>query len=993
MSNELSGIIICTDATGSMGSSMSSIKKTMTQLNCITELLGIAKSELAVFRDYDSGSKGYKFGGVAFLSGEATNVQESNFNRDYMNYPSGGRGVPEAHKTFLNQLLFMREKDCEDQKGNIDSQIPKCKKLVFMYTDAPPHLTYNDDVEGEAERKYLQSRGFIDNWFVLCAEVRKYFRVVTVLTKKGTDLCNIYAVLGEVVSVEENTAECITETTMDIFMKLIGQASNGSSSFHSMDPQYIIETQIEDPSVFNNIKKLTSKTITPLVIFNIRTTLKTAFPKVVLSSFQKLFNSGIVSGLMSNSVIGHFWRRVNGFIRSCEDNKYESQVQTLCNTLSNLILKLPPVTGEKLKKWVEESYDQTGEIRKIQLSKWQESKSFLYLPGNPNISYKVINEVTRGAQNFIEIMEFISLIEIRNDTPLFPEDEELAAESIPLGLTPREVFMLLPHLLSPGMRFYIRGALIVAILSLKNKLLAPLAESFLMEKKGEWINLELKMESGVEKPAIPMNWSVGFMKILKLLPEEFLTEQELKFRDHFLTVCTIRANMSAHINCKMGITSLTSLRTANDYRVLCSGCGISRSFSVIAESGKCGLCVSLTNPKMVSENLICWKSDAPCDKTTEREDGKGNWACCNKSLCRAHYHVTNTEHLNVSSKCHFCRYEDKTAPTVECMNCCLKYVSDGKVAMEAMETALGHAQGEEINRIERALKLDRFICPRCVISPNNTVNEVSVEIFHLMNTNPELKDILPVGPYSALISKQKLNKIVREVEATDSKHGPAVLYHNGFKIINPDDAKSRVLDEILHGSAVETCTMCYDDVSVSKMGYMCGNCSNRVCDSCSSHWYQRTQCGELVSHATMLCPHCKEAPKYAVMKRAHKELVAIRNRKTYTWNPTDHHGWCTTCNNLAPVVARVCAETAPVLKDWECGACKEQKLLKNTMDAPTSKSCPGCGIATVLGDGCNHITCPVVTCGEHWCYVCEEGGFNGESIYNHLDEEHGGYWN
>ena len=30
---------------------------------------------------------------------------------------------------------------------------------------------------------------------------------------------------------------------------------------------------------------------------------------------------------------------------------------------------------------------------------------------------------------------------------------------------------------------------------------------------------------------------------------------------------------------------------------------------------------------------------------------------------------------------------------------------------------------------------------------------------------------------------------------------------------------------------------------------------------------------------------------------------------------------------------------------------------------------------------CNHMTC---VCGEHWCWPCGEGGFDHDSIYDHM---------
>lgn len=49
-----------------------------------------------------------------------------------------------------------------------------------------------------------------------------------------------------------------------------------------------------------------------------------------------------------------------------------------------------------------------------------------------------------------------------------------------------------------------------------------------------------------------------------------------------------------------------------------------------------------------------------------------------------------------------------------------------------------------------------------------------------------------------------------------------------------------------------------------------------------------------------------------------------------------------------------------------------------------AKACPKCGMWVMKMSGCNHMTCTVPNCGEHFCYVCAHGARTGGEIYAHM---------
>jgi hypothetical protein len=52
------------------------------------------------------------------------------------------------------------------------------------------------------------------------------------------------------------------------------------------------------------------------------------------------------------------------------------------------------------------------------------------------------------------------------------------------------------------------------------------------------------------------------------------------------------------------------------------------------------------------------------------------------------------------------------------------------------------------------------------------------------------------------------------------------------------------------------------------------------------------------------------------------------------------------------------------------------------------KDCPKCGTPIQKSFGCNHMTCP--TCQTHICWVCMETFAEGDPVYAHMKQAHGG---
>ncbi|KAL4486759.1 hypothetical protein ABPG72_006591 [Tetrahymena utriculariae] len=69
---------------------------------------------------------------------------------------------------------------------------------------------------------------------------------------------------------------------------------------------------------------------------------------------------------------------------------------------------------------------------------------------------------------------------------------------------------------------------------------------------------------------------------------------------------------------------------------------------------------------------------------------------------------------------------------------------------------------------------------------------------------------------------------------------------------------------------------------------------------------------------------------------------------------------------------------------------KQLQLDKENLKGIEFITCPKCNFKATKGEGCNHITCK---CGAHFCAKCLKEFKTPKEVYQHLDEEHQGYYN
>lgn len=928
--------IDCCDVTGSMGQAC--IANLMTVKELIAAFGMVNKSydggKIAVVGDYDRETLDSHCGGVSICGYD--NID--NIDRWLSNYmkPRGGGGVPEAYKTFFNVI-------------NKNYGRKNCDKIVFLYCDAPPHGINKCvlDSEGKLEEKYLKEHDMIQDWDMLCSELKKNkFKIFTFLTTNNSSLVNIYAKMGDVIVFHQNTAEKIIEAKLKVFYDNVG----------------IQDSYFKDPRSDTN-------------------------PEFIIKCFRNFLSSnGGIMSMITSPILGKFWRqKICGRFNYIDDGKYKKDCQELMNMLSNKAAKLTGDNKELMKKWIEESHNVKEEILDI-LSKITDKDTcdYIILPESDKgkVNIDDILELGRGG-NFAVLGKLIqNLNRVSPSTISETNTKKEDISFIPLSsqLSNRDLFRLIANLLVDGLMFPVNVSYIAAILSINNKYIKDRAIEYLTENKGKWIDWSLDKDTG--SPTSPMFWSINFFRVLRLqfcdqnsnedVSLDYLTNDEKAFRDKFLDVANIMTIKNINLELTVPI-SIEKPRPDFTWKIPCKkGLNNDKPHS---------RCFTVTNGE--TESCYLCDYDVVID---EKYQDKTYWAQCR--TCRCMYGITAIDDLNVEPKCHYCR-ELMPGQKVTCESCLLDFASPNKshsVAMrichnDTSDTVDVSSKNDTSGTVDMSDNNEKFKCPLCVKNPSSMKRQINVKFIDLLEENPGLYDLIPYDVKENYNSNIKLWQRVRSVVENNKKFTRTELAYNKFRIHNIDEIINQVKDSIVKYNHYETCNMCIEDVPVGRMTKACGNCQNRVCTTCVESWYGQVNLGEIINEANIKCPFCKCMPKFNIIKNL--DVAVLKNirstkgnkGKICDWNKSYVYASCIKCLNVKSALERVCADLNPVeIKNWKCDECSTADIVAE------NKKCYNCGIMVEKTGGCNHITC---RCGSHWCWTCEKGYPVGE-IYNHM---------
>ncbi|KAF1964821.1 hypothetical protein BU23DRAFT_50519 [Bimuria novae-zelandiae CBS 107.79] len=600
---------------------------------------------------------------------------------------------------------------------------------------------------------------------------------------------------------------------------------------------------------------------------------------------------------------------------------------------------------------------------------------------------------------------------------------------IPLSLASQEqgwkFFKILLHTVLPGTMLSTRPAMVLAALAMRigiKPLFEP-ASSALMFWRDKWNNT-----------GVPENWNVGCLGLLLDADDEYQKEMsnrgtttddsvgillptDRELFSQLVAYKLVEANLSTTLVADVSWTpEKTQLPVG--HVVTCTRCKHPRSVTVMAEKsgGQCGLCIARD-----------WKDAAHKKRALETnitEDGNLSWVECSVPTCRAQYVCYNPEDLNVRAKCHYCRRNQGVAPTLECERCLSRVIWP---------------------REWRAAAATPFHCVACldgrktVVEADTTAQQICQENgleWLLRNEKETLKQPFQ-GSIFRTISTIGPKAFLANVRVLPTYEGSLTL--RGKPIQNKAALRSDLESWIYRRSAEKTpCSLCFSEFPNARLLPACRRrgCHQRICQNCLHGWYGQNHAGSIINPAALFCPFCRRPPATRTLAAYGKGihavggLMAALNEKGQ-WI----HAWCGSCSKACRLMERECARGAPEpVERFTCDDCKthaleqariaeeearraaeraariaarhdaaEQRQRRLEAERELSiaararaeleypvKKCPGCGVRSQKIYGCDHVRCPIKTCGVHWCWGCGKA-FTQRVIFEHMSDEHGGY--
>ena len=830
---------------------------------------------------------------------------------------SGGQDLPEAAKSAAFELTKKVEK----------------KTLVIWYTDAPPHTNFTGSQGGNMEK---EQRALGDNfdWVTLCTMLASLNSSVWVLLPHDTSHNNqaIYSYMSNVtggktllLSVNSNI---IGTTTVGLVLAVMGH----KYEFHNTSECYITnhndqinnENDINNILIQNNRDRIQSRPVEMQFSGDAgknlmrKFTYDSEYKDIVYKVFEDILTPQLIKSLTYNPLFGALWRAI------CRDRNDERR-DTLVNKLSNLISSITGTDKVVMQVFIEESYNQSGQIEELIDACGDKKFPAVILEKDIGVAKletkgrvgkftsKDILEITRSCSpsSLRQLCEILTGLKIVDDINITNQ------KFIPIALKNNEFFACLPHLVVDGVMFSFRASVVMAMLVIYTgtEPLLDKAWQFVLDSRGKWL-----VKDQAE------NFSYEFIKFALRVDDKMcsdcLTDSERNTFKNLHTIGGLKINANTTLNLKLPFTSCKTTRP--DYKFKCSKCNEMRSFTILNEDNVCGLCL--------------------CDPTIEYQsvsDTHSYWCECR--TCKVHYAVEDVGKLNVEPKCHFCRNQI-AAPSITCTTCRNNFVC-----------CMDNPEFNDRNKS----------CPICVDSqPSDQEIEVSV------------KNYLKGG--DTIFASKSVWSIYEDMKFKPTI--PNIVYptkYNGKQVLNVNDLKSNVDNWIvLEKAEIGVCMICFNEMNKHKLYDVCDlkNCNTKACLDCLTHWYGEPKPGNILPIGNLKCTFCRKPPTSRILKKYNKELCTLKTFDHKTVDNNWHYAWCIKCYKGKKYVEKECAEDAPEVSHFVCEDCTE--VGKDIL----CKTCPHCGVMVEKSSGCDHITC---SCGSHWCYACNELSTK-DKIYDHM---------
>lgn len=979
-----------------------------------------------------------------------------------------GHDWPEATKTALAHAYQLMRTDATT--------------IILLYADAPPHIKGSRGL-WQAEQDALNEPGAYGGSAKLFADwtsaarslapgnpqrkEAQVFSIIESATNFAVESRALYTYLstltGGVCIVLERypSSTAISKLTVGLLLAWMGVDKQGSqpdrqrlaTHWHFVDTSGIHEITSETdasavrylPAVWRDAHELLRLAINlasspltletmaaiiprreePVLDFAARYKADPSYRELVTAQLADIIEAD-VAALSLNPVFGTLWRTV------CNDRLNPART-TLISRFGFHVDRIYDLKEKaRLKEWLEESYDWTGEIlAAVQAVPAEARYPCVFLDptsrsggdndGPVELTRSALLEIGRSCDNRIlrrlgRILTRLTYVNSPDELPAHisstPEDK---VPRIPMALAApeydRKFWKILLHLVLPGTMLAPRPAALLAALSLRMGI-KPLEQSActeLLAWRGEWNTLK-----------IPETWSINCLSLLleadhkqrQLMAgsqtqaadaQTILKAEDRRLFQTLVDYKLLEMNLDTTLTAEVGWTPAKSTIPMGPV-VSCKTCRFPRSVTIMAEGGMCGLCAFV---KSSCHDLSEEECDA-CVRTrvsmADNSATEATWAECSVAECRAQYVIYDPVKLRVRPKCHYCRqkatvsrHDPKyqtlaSAPCVTCTQCLNRVIWPDEYRPSDFDPAAYNCPACANNH---ATIVEREVTPRALAAENGTVwllrndDNAIARLF----SNRSIFHIVSALTPAQLASLPDKVSVLPHATGTASK--PIRLTLRGKPILNASSLLA-ALAEWVSSRRVQagTCTLCFSsNLPKHALRPACGGrrgCDQPICGDCARAWYGRNARGRLLDLAALACPFCRRPPTpRAALPRGLRYLAGLRDAvaERGTWV----YAWCAGCGCARRFAERDCARGAPAeVEGWRCEECAAAAAQVAPGEVVVVvKECPGCGVATEKVAGCDHIAC---RCGTHWCFNCEKA-VGVREIYRHMSEEHGGWYN
>lgn len=970
--DEVYDLLILVDATYSMSDYLTSLQTSLPNIISISALTNsFSRIGLLAYRDYCDTDLLVWSGWISpKQSNDAAGTQVDLVTAAKGIYPNGGGDYPEATKTGLAKAYEVMREDATT--------------IILLYTDAPPHTTVNGSANGydnhEREQRALEKEGSYGGTGHLFKDWVQASR--TLAMKEGYKRAHVFSVLepsmsrshgnyytflstltgGACFYLQNSTPKDISKVTVDILMAWMGVEKAGAavvdiaakiSRFKNLSGIEDIKKEATKESKGKSsteelpvdsavLKNFMPKRNPPVQDFSQRYKSDALYRKLVVEHLKKIIEQD-VTAISLNPIFGSLWRVV------CNDRENEER-DDLVNAFGLHVDRISKADEkERMKRWLEESYDYTAEVQEA-IEKVSEEQKFPCVYLDPTLAFNKAGDVGEEEDNRPitefrrdELLEIgrscdyrilrrlgrvLTRLSFANTPAELPmhiiKAEEGTVTKIPLALASKEYgrkfWKILLHIIVPGTMLSARPAALLAALTIRLGVqpLFQAADAEMMLWRAKWNNIE-----------VPETWNVSCLSLLLDADSAFADRKEnvrglLGDSDRKLFAALVSYKM-LELNLRTTLSAKVSWKPEKTMvcvgnLVQCRSCHYPRSVTIMDAKGKCGLC-SATDYKSHEERQASIDTRVSMNDNQETEAA---WVECSTRTCRAQYVVYHTEGLNVRPKCHYCRLQSSKpdskrdndpAPWLECGQCLSRVIfpQEYRYALSTPFkcTACLHGHSTMVDIETTAITL----------SKENTT------AWLLENKKSKLKEPLGGDSLFKQISQAGTENFSEEVTLFPNVE-KRTLTLNGKIIQNNPDVIAQ-LKSWVSGRRAEsgTCSLCFSTLRKTDLNPACGRrgCGQSVCRDCLRGWYGLNAAGKVINTAALSCPFCRRTPTAKTLHGYGMGIHAVGNLSAaVTSSGKWVYAWCIDCARAKKYLERVCAAGAPAdLDDWVCESCEQ----------------------------------------------------------------------